>query len=245
MKQFVSLAAVLSVASWALAQQAQQTEQTQQTQQPVQQPYQPAVPAPTFGGYGGGGWGWGGAGGVGSTAAGSSLTGMSNVISAKGDYNLSTSAAAVNMTQAERNEIENRQLYTDTYFNMRETNRQARAAERGPRPTAEQLARLARETAPKPLSPGEVNEVTGKLQWPSALTSPMFAAERKQLDSLYGSYTQLGTLDYARQTEARNIINSMNQKLKAQVRDLPTPDYVECKSFLKSLMYTTCKSRLS
>ena len=45
-------------------------------------------------------------------------------------------------------------------------------------------------------------------------------------------HAQLGSLNYADQTKARAIITSMNSKLKAQVKTLPTPDYVACKSFL-------------
>jgi hypothetical protein len=149
------------------------------------------------------------------------------------------------MTQAQSNEIANHQQYTNTYFEMRATNKAATEAERGPKPTAEQLARLAKETAPKTLSAGEVNEVTGKLNWPSALTLDMFAPERKQLEGLFTSFSQIGALDYAKQVKAREIINAMNAKLKAQVSTLPTPDYVACKSFLSSLMYTTCKIHLS
>ncbi|MGD9723780.1 MAG: hypothetical protein AB7O59_04485 [Pirellulales bacterium] len=208
-------------------------------------PYQPAVPPPSMGMYGGGGFGWGGMGGVGSTAAGSSMTGMANVISAKGDYNLSTSAAAVNMTQAQKNEIENRQQYTNTYFEMRETNRQAREAERGPRMTAEQLARVAHEYAPKPLSPGEMNAMTGKVQWPAPLQTDVFAGDRQKLERILGSYGQTGTLNYSDQTKARQIINDMNKQLKGQIRMLPGPDYMASKSFLESLMFSTCKCRLS
>ena len=97
-------------------------------------PYQPAVPAAstvnTYGGYPG----YSGGG----TAAGNAMNGMANVISAKGNYNLSTSAAAINMTQAQKNEIQNRQLSTNTYFEMRATNKAARANEAGPPPTMEQ-----------------------------------------------------------------------------------------------------------
>ncbi len=82
-------------------------------------PYQPAVPPPsTVNAYGG----WPGYTG-GTTAAGSAMNGMASVISAKGDYNLSTSAAAINMTQAQKQEIQNRQQWTNTYFDMRATNR--------------------------------------------------------------------------------------------------------------------------
>jgi hypothetical protein len=236
MKRAVFFVALVTFVSLALGQ--------QQTPPSGGAPYQPAVPAPSMGMYGGGAmYGWGG--GVGSTAAGSSMTGMANVISAKGDYNLSTSAAAVNMTQAQKNEIQNRQLYTNTYFDMRATNKAAREAEDGPRPTAEELARIAHEYSPKPLSPGEVNAVTGKLNWPSALQMDVFAPARAEFEKLFGSYSQLGTLNYADQTRARQLIDGMNQQLKGIVRDIPPTDYTVCKSFLKSLMYTTCKAQLS
>ena len=238
MKFLAPFLAVLAMMSLAVGQQQQPTEAPQQ-------PYQPAVPPPSMGGYGGYGMGWGTTGGVGSTAAGSAMTGMANAISAKGDYNLSTSAAAVNMTQAERNAIENRQLYTDTYFNMRQTNRQARAAERGPRLTTEQIARIAHESAPKPLSPGEVNQVTGQLNWPEVLQTDIFAADRKELEKLLKTHAQLGSLNYADRTAARKIINDMAKQLKAHIKDIPGPDYMATKSFLESLMFTTCKCQLS
>jgi len=208
------------------------------------QPYQPAVPPPSFGGYGGGGLGFGLGGGVGSTVQGSAMTGMANAISAKGSYNLSTSAAAVNMTQAQKNEIENHQLYTNTYFDMRATNKAARAAEEGPRVTAEQVARIAHETAPKPLSPSEMNDITGKLNWPEALQMDTFAADRKKLEELFVSSSQIGSMNYTDQSKARTIINDMNKLLKAQVRMIPGPVYITCKKFLEGLMFTAAKCHL-
>jgi|KBSSwiStaDraftv2_1062776.scaffolds.fasta_scaffold1097175_1 hypothetical protein len=207
-------------------------------------PYEPAVPAPSVG-YGGGGYGFGyGGGGVGSTVQGSAMTGMANAISAAGSYNLSTSAAAVNMTQAQKNDIQNHQLYTNTYFDMRATNKAARAAEEGPRVTAEQVARMAHESAPKPLSPDEVNDVTGKLNWPEALQQDAFASDRRKLEQLFASYSQLGSLNYADQSKARTIINDMNKLLKTQVKSIPAPVYVTCKKFLEGLMFTAAKCHL-
>ena len=91
--------------------------------------YQPAVPPPSMvGSYGGWPGGYGGA----STAAGSAMNGMASAISAKGDYNLSTSAAAINLTQAQSNEIQNRQQATNTYFEMQATNKAAPTPRPGP-----------------------------------------------------------------------------------------------------------------
>ena len=57
---------------------------------------------PYYGGFGGGGYGgWGfNDWGAGSTPAGSYLTGMANAIRAEGEYNLNTSAAAINLEEA-------------------------------------------------------------------------------------------------------------------------------------------------
>jgi len=205
--------------------------------------YQPAVPPPSMGGYGGGGYGYNM--GAGTTVGGSYMTGMANVISAQGDYNLSTSAAAVNMTQAEKQEIQNRQQYTNTYFEMRETNRNARAAERGSQLSVEQLSRLAHDYAPKPLGPNEIDDLSGKVHWPARLQTNAYAADRNKFESLFGSYSQLGVLSAGEQDKARIIINNMAKTLKSQIRSIHTSDYTTCKDFLQSLLFTTCKCRLS
>ncbi len=140
-------------------------------------PYQPVVPAPAnVSSYGGG---WSGYSG-GTTAAGSAMNGMASVISAQGQRNLSNSAAAVNMTQAQKNEIENRQQWTNTYFDMRRVNQQQAAAARGPSPTMEQIARMAKSAAPKQLGSNQMDYVTGQLRWPSALQQPCFESGRNE-----------------------------------------------------------------
>jgi hypothetical protein len=206
-------------------------------------PYQPAVPASStanaYGGYGG--W-YGGSGG--GTAAGSALNGMASAISAKGDYNLSTSAAAVNMTQAQKNEIENRQQWTNTYFDMRATNRAARDAERSPTPTMEQLARIARDGAPRPLSPSQMDPVSGRINWPTALQEASFAAQRTELEQLFASRARYGGLNYSDQMRVQQIIDSMFSGLKAQIQEIPPQDYVACRSLLQSLTYAATKSEL-
>ena len=205
-------------------------------------PYQPAVPAPSVNMYGGGGWPGYSSGAL--TAAGSAMSGMASVISAKGDYNLSTSAAAINMTQAQKNEIENRQQWTNTYFDMRETNRKAHAAERRPPPTMEQIARMAREGVPKKLQPSQIDAVSGGLNWPSALQDPAFESQRSEVDQLFAARARYGGLSYADQTKVREAVDTMFDALKAQVREMPPPDYVACRTFLQSVTYAATKTEL-
>jgi hypothetical protein len=204
-------------------------------------PYQPAVPAPsTVNAYGG----WPGYSGGASTAAGSALNGMASVISAQGDYNLATSAAAINLTQAQKQEIQNRQQWTNTYFDMRATNRAARAAERSPRPSMEQLARMAQQGVPKSLGPQQMDPVTGKLMWPTPLQQASFDSQREQLDQLFATRAKLGGLSYADQTAVRQTIDAMFSELKSQIRDLPPADYLASRNFLNSVTYAASKSEL-
>jgi hypothetical protein len=206
-------------------------------------PYQPAVPAgnvvspygsPYAGCYGGGG----------GRVAGSALNGMSNVISAQGQRTLANSAAAVNMTQARKNEIQNRQAWTDTYFAMREENRRVRAAERGPNPTPEQIAQIAKSGVPKPLTPSELDPVSGKLFWPGALQLDSFEAQRSQVDELFAVRARYGALSYTDQVKARTTINDMYKAIKAQVNNMPSPDYMLCRSFLGRLMYAATGTQI-
>ncbi len=205
------------------------------------QPYQPAVPAPSMNMYGGG---YGGYGGGASTAAGSAMNGMSNVISAQGQRNLNNSAAAINWTQARSNQIQNHQQATDTYFNMRATNKAAVAAERGPTPTMEQMARWAQEGAPKPLNTTQVNPVSGGVNWPSALQLPGFDDQRNVIDQLLAKQARYGVLDYTDQTTIHKTIDAMFDQLKSQIAQIPPMDYVACRSFLRSVNYAATKTEM-
>jgi len=207
-------------------------------QQPPPAPYQPAVPPPSnINAYGGMYSSPG-------TAAGSAMNGMANVLSAKGNYNLSTSAAAINMTQAEKNSIENAQLRTDTYFQMRATNRAATKAERGPPPTAEEIARIAREGAPRPVTQQEVNPMSGQINWPSALQQDVFTPQRETLEPILSKQAKYGNLPFADQMTARKTIETMFSELKKMITSIPPQEYSTSRSFLNSLIYATSKAQL-
>ena len=206
--------------------------------------YQPAVPAPSVVAPYGGGYGrWSGNSG-GSTPAGSAMNGMASVISAAGDNKLATSAAAVNMTQAQRNHIQNRQEWTNTYFAMQDTNRAAREAKRKPPPTMEQVAKMAAQGVPQPLSPSQVDPVSGKINWPSTLMQPEFDSQRKALDQVFAARTANGGLGFSDQAKAQQAVDAMFDELKVLVRVVPPPEYVASRNFLQSLSYTATKTGL-
>jgi hypothetical protein len=212
-----------------------------QNQQPAEAPYTPAVPqASMVAGYGG----YGGYSTGGSTVAGDAMHGMASVISARGDAALSASAAAVNLTQADKQLIQNQQAATDTYFQMRATNRAARASERGPALSMEQLAKIAHDGLPKPLDATQFDPVSGQLNWPGVLQHEALTAQRVELDHLMAQQARYGTLTYADQTKVRTSVNSMFKALKANISKIPTPDYTSARKFLNSVLYAATKSQL-
>ncbi|NQU21815.1 MAG: hypothetical protein HQ567_11080 [Candidatus Nealsonbacteria bacterium] len=191
--------------------------------------------APTGGTtYVGGGYG---GGYHASTAAEGQLRGMGDLVRSKGEANLSNSAAAINYTVAQSNAIQNKAAYTETYFEMRRANKAYRAAEKGPKPTMEQLVRLAQDGAPKRLSPSELDTVTGSVNWPRALQADSFANQRTSLEAAFarrGTNSVIGTKDY---TLVRNETTAMLADLKKQVRDMPPQEYSNARKFLESLAY--------
>ena len=158
---------------------------------------------------------------------------------AQGQRNLSNSAAAINLTQARKNEIQNRQQWTNTYFDMRNTQRQQMAAKARPRSTPEQLARIAKNGTPDPLAPNQMDPVTGRLYRPSALQQDGFAPQRQVVDQAFVLLSRYGAIDYSNQMQTRAAIKDMFNQLKAQIDQVPQQDYVTCRSFLQRLLYTS------
>ena len=206
---------------------------------PAQLPARVPVPVGVGASYGG----WPGYSG-GGTVAGNAMNGMANVISSAGSYNLSTSAAAINMTEAQRAAIQNDQLYANTYFEMRAANRAARAAENGPRPTMEQLVRIAQQGAPRPLPPGALDPVSGGVAWPELLKTDDYDPQRTELNELFAKRAELGGLGFSDQTKARQAVDAMFATLKGQIRSVPSDQYVASRSFLDSLVYVVAKTDL-
>jgi hypothetical protein len=175
--------------------------------------------------------------GFASTPAEGYGRGVGDIIRSKGVYNLLTSQAAINATEAVKNDIQNRELWVDAYFQMRRDNRIARAEERGPHPTAEELIRYAQSGKPKPLGPNQFDAVSGKIYWPRSLRTDEFADSRAQLDELLAKRAHYGDMSMEDFMKVKNLTDRMMGQLKQQVRDMPSMEYVAAKSFLVSLAY--------
>lgn len=172
-----------------------------------------------------------------STVGESYARGMGDVIRSQGMANLANSEAAINMTEAVRRDMENRDQWTDTYFQMRQKNREYRAAERGPRPSREDFVRMAAAGRPEKLSPSELDSVTGEVKWPRALTRPEFADSRAELENLFAKRAAYGQSTWEDSNQISAIIKKMEADLKKIIRNVPPSDYTASKRFLDSLAY--------
>ena len=184
-----------------------------------------------------------------STPAESFARGAADVIRAQGEYNVLTSEAAINWQEARSRAIVNAQDYVDAYFKMRQANRDYRRAERGTRPTQEDLERYAQSSRPTPLSPSELDTLTGRVNWPILLRDDRFAPIRGEMEELLDRWAvsrNLGQLDRFNTDQhlaVRRVTERMEEGLRNDVRNLPAQEYVAAKRFLRSLEYQVLQPR--
>jgi hypothetical protein len=172
-----------------------------------------------------------------STAGEGALRGMASVARSAGSYNLQTSQAAINMTEAQSNYIKNRDEATNTYFQMREANKEYRARARAPRPTMEALVRYAQAGKPKRMSASELDSVAGSVAWPTLLQVDRYADSRAKLEKLFAKRAEQGVISYEDQAQIAATTKAMLAELKGQVRDVPQMDYIAAKRFIESIAY--------
>jgi hypothetical protein len=163
------------------------------------------------------------------------LRGYADLIRSRGAYNLTTSLARIKNEEARRLALENKVNATETFFELRRINRQAREEAKGPRPSAEDIARYARDRAPEPLDAGDFDAVTGRLDWPFALTTGTFAEERAAIDALVARRAVEGD---AIDGQLRRQVEKLQAKLKSQIRTFSTRQYLAAKKFLAGLKQT-------
>lgn len=180
----------------------------------------------------GGGWGmnWS------STAQEGADRGLAAVVQAQGYANLQNSEAAKNWEDAKTLEMQNRLRWTETYFEMRQVNRDKRANEAGPQATQEQAIRLARMAAPPRLPSTQLDPVTGHIEYPLILTSDLYTSYRDRLDSLFSKRAASGgSIRYDDFKAIETTISQFIDTLKQHVSEYAAGDYGRARNFLDSL----------
>jgi hypothetical protein len=194
------------------------------------------VISPSIGG--GGGWGnncWG----SGGTVAGSAATGMSNLVRARGEANLMNSAAAINLQAARRTDMENNWIQAQGYFEGRLMNNAYRAQLASPRATEADLIRYSKESLPKPLSPSELDPVTGDIAWPDLLTEKTYQADRTRLEQMFAYRAKQGQLTREQRTAMEQTTQRLQTTLKKNIKSYAPQEYVQAKKFLEQLAFAS------
>ena len=175
-------------------------------------------------------------GGYASTAGQGAAYGMSEVLRAQGANNLENSQAAKGWEEAKTLEIQNRMRWTETYFEMRKTNRSARAAEAGPPVTQEQAIHMAKMSAPPRLGSTQLDPVTGHIEYPLVLNDRVFAPYREELDKLFADRASSGgSMQYEQYKDIQQTILKFIGVLKQHVNDYAAGDYGKARTFLDSM----------
>lgn len=190
------------------------------------------------GGYGNGGYGYGYNGGIGSTAAGSYLGGMASAIRAAGQYNLASSAAEINLEQAQKLDIENQVRWTSAYIEMRKMKEAYHKEQQAPPTPPETWARLAHAAATPRLTASSLDPVTGNITWPALLQGPDFKSDRAILEKLFADRaTTHGAIGAGGYNQIRDTVDATLDKLKAHIQEVPIREYNQSRNFLTSLAY--------
>jgi hypothetical protein len=159
--------------------------------------------------------------------------GYADVVRSHGMANLLNSEAAKNYEDARKSYIDNRLRATQTYFEMRRYNEEARRAARPSPLSNEEYVRLARQAAPAQLTTTQLDPLTGAIGWPVALRKNEYAPLRERLERLFhdraGGLTVYGEINKA--------VEELQAALTEDLAEFAANDYLAAKNFLTSLAY--------
>jgi hypothetical protein len=184
----------------------------------------------------GGMWGQNDYGG--NTVEGSYLNGLASVIRAQGDYNLSTSAAAINWTTAARQSLQNDKDYVEAYFAIRAFNRQARDAESAKeRQLTQEWLRFHPSVKPKRLTSSELDPVSGTINWPILLQSDDLAELRQNIQKAFSERHQLGVMGHNNYRMVQQLSENLMMEILVRIQNLAPSEYMQAKRFIEALIY--------
>lgn len=168
-----------------------------------------------------------------STGAEGYLRGTADLLRGAGVYNLYSSQAAINMQEARGAAIDNNYKFAQTYFAMRQLNREARTYEQGPHITKDEAAEIASMQAPDRLDGSQFEPTLRTFNWPVALEGPQYADQRAEISRLFA---ERSTSDKNEHTIAA-VVDQMEEMLKEEIRGMSPSQYLESKNFLAGVGY--------
>jgi hypothetical protein len=180
-----------------------------------------------------------GAGGSygGGTADGNYLSGLSQVISSEGNYNLNTSQGLVYYEDARAKYIDNVNKWTQAYFQMREANQafQIQNAQRNRR-SPEAIAQAAASELPRKLNSRELDPLSGRIAWPDVLMDDQFAGLRSDLETLFDAQARTRRSP-STSAKIRDDARLMMDLLRDNIERMPANDFIAARKFIAALDY--------
>jgi hypothetical protein len=197
-------------------------------------PY-PSMPAGSYGMYGGYGYlPYDHA----STLEEGLLRGQAAWLRAYGQGNYWNAQAMKDAETAYAQDLENRKRALETYCELARINQEARAAQRGPRPSREDAIRYAKEGFSQPLPSTQFDTTFGVLRWPELLQRPEFAKQRMAIDRLLPDFClrpdEVGCDTCGQITR---LAVELEGKLKQEINSVNPMTYLAAKKFIESLAY--------
>lgn len=150
-----------------------------------------------------------------STAGEGYQRGAASVISAQGQRNLNNSQAAINMTDARSNQIDNEVKSVNAFWEKNDIYQQ-HLAQKNYQIQQRREMLMAKNRLP-PLSPEEFDRTTGAVTWPKVLTQSQYDEYRNALDGLLKKRSYSGMLtgeEYMQATAACKAWRAMMNKQK-------------------------------
>ena len=130
-------------------------------------------------------------------------------------------------------DLENQMKATQTYFEMRRYNTEARNAARSPPLSTEQLVRIARNAAPDALTSTQLDPLTGSINWPAVLRAPAYEAARTRVERLFQDRAA-GSLNFS---DVQQAVRDFQEQLRQDIDRMPANEYVAARRFLDSLAH--------
>ncbi len=155
----------------------------------------------------------------GSTAAGDAARGMSGIISAQGERNLSNSQAAINLTDARSNQIDNQVKSVNAYWEKKGIYNEHQEAEN--REIQRQREQYMSTHRLQSLTPEEFDRATGQVNWLKVLEQPSYDQYRSKLDELFKKRSYQGFLSGDEYLEATNASKQWRALLSSQNKEYP------------------------
>jgi hypothetical protein len=168
-----------------------------------------------------------------STAGESYARGVSGIISAQGQANLSNSQAAINMTDARSNQIDNQVKSVNAYWEKKGIYQQ-HVDELNQQIQAKRQRYIARRGS-LDLSTDEFDRTTGQINWPKILQQSAYDPYRTKFDTIFHDRSYNGALTGDQYVEATTAYNDWRDAILGQKSEYPSSILQQMLAFLNKV----------